>query len=58
VGFYASMVASMIGVIILFSYARNLGARINRAMIGLTAIALAGFGVYQIWLGVSALWWK
>jgi threonine/homoserine/homoserine lactone efflux protein len=58
VGFYASMVASMIGVIFLFSYARNLGARINRAMIGLTAIALAGFGVYQIWLGVSALWWK
>jgi len=58
VGFYASMVASMIGVIILFSYARNLGARINRAMIGLTAIALAGFGVYQIWSGVSALWWR
>ncbi len=50
VGFYASMVASMIGVIILFSYARNLGARINLAMIGLTAIVLAGFGVIQIWV--------
>ena len=48
------MVTSMAGIIILFAFARNLGARINRAMIGLTAIALAGFGVYQIWLGAAA----
>ncbi len=54
-GFYATMVISMAGIIILFSFARNLGARINRALIGLTAIALAGFGVYQIWLGTAAL---
>jgi threonine/homoserine/homoserine lactone efflux protein len=57
-GFYATMVTSMIIMIILFAFARNLGAKINRILIGLTAIALAGFGVYQIWLGVSALWWK
>jgi threonine/homoserine/homoserine lactone efflux protein len=54
-GFYITMVASMAGIIILFAFARNLGAKINRAMIGLTAIALAGFGVYQIWLGLAAL---
>jgi threonine/homoserine/homoserine lactone efflux protein len=58
VGFYATMVTSMIGVIILFAFTRNLGARINRIMIGLTAIALALFGFYQIWLGATALWWK
>lgn len=54
-GFYITMVACMIGVIILFSFARNLGAKINRIMIGLTAIALAGFGLYQIWLGATTL---
>ena len=57
-GFYATMVTSMIGVIILFAFARNLGSRINRIMIGLTAIALAGFGLYQIGLGIHALWVK
>jgi len=55
VGFYATMVITMIGVIILFSFARNLGARINRIMIGLTAIALAAFGLIQLYLGVTAL---
>ena len=55
VGFYAMMVSCMAGIIILFSFARNLGARINRTLIGLTAIALAGFGLYQIWLGTAAL---
>jgi threonine/homoserine/homoserine lactone efflux protein len=54
-GFYVTMVLAMIGIIILFSFARNLGDRINRSLIGLTAIALAGFGLYQIWLGISAL---
>jgi threonine/homoserine/homoserine lactone efflux protein len=58
VGFYATMVFSMAGIIILFAFARNLGARINRSLIGLTAIALAGFGVYQIWLGIAALFSK
>jgi threonine/homoserine/homoserine lactone efflux protein len=58
IGFYATMVISMAGIIILFSFARNLGAKINRALIGLTAIALAGFGVYQIWLGIEALFLK
>jgi threonine/homoserine/homoserine lactone efflux protein len=56
--FYATMVASMAGIIILFGFARNLGARINRIMIGLTAVALAGFGLYQIWLGASAFLFK
>ena len=50
------MIIAMLEIIILFSFARNLGrTKINRIMIGLTSIALAGFGIYQIWLGVSAL---
>jgi len=57
-GFYATMVFCMAGIIILFSFARGLGARINRGLIGLTVIALAGFGLYQLWLGAAALWIK
>jgi threonine/homoserine/homoserine lactone efflux protein len=57
-GFYVTMVASLVMVIILFAFARNLGAKINRIMIGLTAIALALFGFYQLWLGTAALWVK
>jgi len=56
--FYATMIIAMLGIIVLFSFARNLGEKINRLLIGLTAIALAGFGLYQIWLGVSALFLK
>ena len=51
-GFYGSMAISLIGIIILFSATRRLGMQINRAMIGLTAIALAALGIYQLWLGI------
>ncbi len=51
-GFYGSMVISLIGIIILFSATRQLGMQINRALIGLTAIALAALGAYQLWLGI------
>jgi len=51
-GFLGTMVASLIGIIVLFSVARSLGGRVNRALIGLTALALAGFGLYQLWLAM------
>jgi threonine/homoserine/homoserine lactone efflux protein len=56
VGFYATLVVSLIGTIILFSTARNLGPRVSRVLIGISAIALACFGVYELWLGIVALW--
>lgn len=55
-GFYFTMITSLAGIIILFAATRTLGYRINRIMIGLTAIALAGFGLYQLWLGIISLW--
>lgn len=54
-GFYTIMVLSLAGIILLFGAARTLGPRVNRALIGLSAIALAGFGVYQLWLGFQTL---
>jgi len=56
VGFYATLVVSLIGTIVLFSTARNLGPRVSRVMIGISAIALGCFGFYELWLGIAALW--
>jgi len=53
--FYVTMVASLIGIILLFSGARSLGPRVRRMSIGFSALALAGFGVAQVWIGVRAL---
>lgn len=52
-GFYATMIASLILLVVLFGAARQLGPRVNRALIGLSALALVGFGMYQLWQGLS-----
>ena len=52
VAFYCTMIISLAGIIILFAFARNLGPRVNRASLVLSAAALACFGLYQLWLGV------
>jgi threonine/homoserine/homoserine lactone efflux protein len=51
-GFYVTMVACLIGLISLFAFARNATPRVTRTALGLSCLALAGFGVYQLWLGV------
>ena len=51
-GFYGMMVLSLAGLITLFAFARRLGPRVNRITLGLSVVALAGFGVYQLWLGL------
>jgi threonine/homoserine/homoserine lactone efflux protein len=53
--FYATMVITLAGIVLLFHAAGRIGAKVNRALIGLSAIALAGFAAYQLWLGVVAL---
>lgn len=52
VGFYAAMVASLVVLIVVFSTARRLGPRVNRALVGVSALALASFGMVQIARGV------
>jgi threonine/homoserine/homoserine lactone efflux protein len=37
-----------------FGAARQFGAKVNRVMIGVSALALAGFGIYQLWQGIFA----
>jgi len=54
-GFYSVMVLSLMGIIIIFGVARQAGPRLTRALVGLSALALLGFGIYQIWLAAVAL---
>jgi threonine/homoserine/homoserine lactone efflux protein len=55
-GFYVTMVMSLVGLILLCASAGKLGSRINRGLLGVSGIALAGFGLYQIGSGIAA-WW-
>lgn len=51
-GFYAAMVGGLALLVILFGAARQLGPKVNRALLGISALALFGFGLYQLWQGV------
>jgi threonine/homoserine/homoserine lactone efflux protein len=54
VGFYVTLVACTLGIILLFAGARGLGPKVARALVGLSALALAAFGLYELWLGIGA----
>jgi threonine/homoserine/homoserine lactone efflux protein len=47
-GFYLAMIASLGAIILVFATARRLGPKINRALLGVSALALLGFGLYQL----------
>ncbi|MGC9467681.1 MAG: LysE family translocator [Anaerolineae bacterium] len=53
VGFYAAMVCSLVLLIVVFGAARRLGPKVNRALVGLSAVALVAFGVAQLWQGIA-----
>jgi threonine/homoserine/homoserine lactone efflux protein len=52
VGFYLTMIFSLVTIVLLFSTARQLGPKINRILLGVSALALLCFGLYQLWLGI------
>lgn len=51
-GFYLSLVLSLVALILLFGRARHLVPGVNRALLAISALALAGFGLYQLYRGV------
>jgi threonine/homoserine/homoserine lactone efflux protein len=51
--FYGTFIISLMGIIILFGSARQLGPKVNRGLLGVSAVALMGFGCYQIWIALS-----
>lgn len=55
VGFYTTLVLGLFGTIMLIAAFRSVGAKINRILIGVSGIALGGFGLYALWLGIQGL---
>ena len=55
ISFYATLVAGIAGIIILFAVARNLGPKIVRIMLGISIVGLAFFGIYQLLLGINLM---
>jgi hypothetical protein len=54
-GFYSILILVTLGIMLVFSVAKKAGLRINQSLVGLSAIALAIFGLYEIWLGIKTL---
>ena len=52
-GFYATMILGFSVLIVIFGSARQFGPRVNRALLGISAFALFGFGLFQLWLGAK-----
>jgi threonine/homoserine/homoserine lactone efflux protein len=52
-GFYMAMIVSLGAIIIVSGTARQLGPKVNRVLLGISAIALLGFGLYELWLGTA-----
>ena len=51
-GFYVISILGYAALIFMFSTAQKLGPRVNRILLGISAIALLCFGLYQLWLGI------
>jgi len=52
-GFYVTLIGGLAAIILVFGMASKLGAKVNRAMIGVSAIALFVFGLFQLWQGIA-----
>lgn len=53
IGFYLTFIFITDLIVILFGSLRRFGPKVSKVLIGISAIALAGFGFYQLWLGLS-----
>ncbi len=52
-GFYGMFILSLATMILIFGTVRQLGPKINRVLLGFSAVALFFFGLYQLWLGIT-----
>ena len=53
-GFYLIMISGLLVIMGLFGTARQLGNQVSRILLGISVLALAGFGLFQLWRGVFA----
>jgi len=52
-GFYSTFIFLLMAIIVVFGAMRNLGEKVQRGLLGISALALCCFGLYQIWLGAN-----
>ena len=52
IGFYVTLISGLAALILIFGTAAKLGSKFNRMLLGISAIALTCFGLYQLWLGI------
>jgi threonine/homoserine/homoserine lactone efflux protein len=50
--FYFAMIGLNFAIVLLFGQAARFGDQVRRAMLGLSVLMLAGFGLYQLWQGI------
>jgi threonine/homoserine/homoserine lactone efflux protein len=50
--FYAALIGTFVVFVTVFATAGTLGPKVTRTLSGLSAVALAGFGLYQLYLGL------
>jgi threonine/homoserine/homoserine lactone efflux protein len=55
VSFYLTLVVATIAIVFTLAAAKRLGPRVARALVGISALALAAFGAYQIFSGVALM---
>lgn len=55
VAFYGTFILTNIVLIILFSATRHLGEKVQRALLLVSAVALAGFAIYQLLQGIGMI---
>lgn len=52
-GFYGTLIGGFVLFVVLFATARQFGPRVNKILSGVSAIALAVFGVHQLVTGIG-----
>jgi threonine/homoserine/homoserine lactone efflux protein len=57
-GFYVTIILTFMAIILLFATLRKTGPGVSRALLAISALVLAAFGLYQIWLGARSVWFS
>jgi threonine/homoserine/homoserine lactone efflux protein len=52
--FYFGMIGVNLAVVMLFGQAARFGNAVRKGMLGISVLVLAGFGFYQLWMGIFA----
>ncbi len=55
IGFYITIIIVLAATIILFAFAKKLGPKVSKVLLGFSSLVLIAFGFYQLWMGINSL---